>query len=90
MSNYKERLDSWIVAATEDWFPRQCAQPYSKMQLWFKPAKGKQDGGLYIGEQGLNTDWKRGGAELTGFMDKTMARRVVSAACGSLPILGDY
>jgi hypothetical protein len=90
MRNYHAQINTWLQAAVDDWFRRQIANPYQPMQLFFKPANGAQDGGLYIGYQPLNNEWRRAGVQVTGFMDKRKAYAVCREQVNTLPILGDY
>lgn len=86
--DYKAKINSWVECAVDDWFRRQALNPYQPMELYYKPAMGLYDGGLYIGYEPLNDGWIATGLQVNGFMDKRKAHYVVREMASTLPILG--
>lgn len=53
MSKHMEQFDSALDIAVKDWFKRQCANPSSKMYLYYKP----EHNAFWLGEEPLNETW---------------------------------
>lgn len=82
LRDVEERVNTWVQLAVKDWFRRQCQNPSARMHLYYKTG-----GGLWIGEEPLNDDWRDAGLRvLPSWTVETAATRVRDIA-RRLPIL---
>ena len=51
--DWRAKFASALDCAVTDWFKRQCAEPSTRMYLYYKP----QHNAYWIGAEPLNDDW---------------------------------